>query len=123
MNPNGDQESRFKSEYGNKTYEFGSFRLDAIQRLLFRDGELIHLPPKSFELLALFVEYPNQVIEKEKLLREVWPEAFVEDANLSVHISSLRKVLEREMATLMVILKLRSKLSQKLATDFAQMSR
>jgi len=93
MNPNGDQESRFKSEYGNKTYEFGSFRLDAIQRLLFRDGELIHLPPKSFELLAFFVEYPNQVIEKEKLLREVWPDAFVEDANLSVHISSLRKVL------------------------------
>lgn len=77
-------------------YEFGAFRLDCAQRLLILDQEPVHLAPKAFELLAYFVEHPNQVLEKETLLSEVWNDSFVEEANLAVHISNLRKVFARD---------------------------
>ncbi len=78
---------------GNYLYEFGLFRVDGSQGLLFRDGQPVRLPPKTFELLLFFLARCNQVIDKETLMREVWSDAFVEDANLTVHISTLRKAL------------------------------
>ena len=78
-------------------YEFGSFRLDAGQRILTLEGQIIRLSPKMFELLLYFVEHPNQVIEKDTLMREVWRDAIVEDANLTVHISNLRKALNGDL--------------------------
>ncbi|WP_348263905.1 winged helix-turn-helix domain-containing protein [Telmatobacter sp. DSM 110680] len=78
------------------TWEFGSFRLDTAQRLLFRDGELIPLSRKAVEILIVLVEHQAQLVEKEELMRTVWPDAFVEESNVAVHISQLRKTLSAE---------------------------
>ena len=79
------------------SYEFGPFRLDPAQRLFSHDGAPVRLAPKTFELLLFFICNSNEVLEKETLMREVWPDAFVEDANLTVHISSLRKALSADI--------------------------
>lgn len=73
-------------------FEFGSFRADTAQRLLFSVGAPVKLSPKAFGVLMLLIQNPNQVIEKERIMNEVWKDSFVEDANLSVHISNLRKI-------------------------------
>ena len=77
----------------NVQWEFGSFRLDAAQRLLFREEELVPLSRKAIEILAILVERHGQLVEKEELMRLVWPDSFVEESNLAVHISQLRKTL------------------------------
>ena len=77
-------------------WEFGSFRLDTSQRLLFRDGELVPLSRKALDILVILVENHGQLIEKEDLMRRVWPDSFVEESNLAVHISQLRKTLGEE---------------------------
>src|SRR5688500_11364230 len=74
-------------------YEFGDFTADLRQKLLLRAGEEIRLPPKTYDLLAFFLANPNRVIPKETLINEVWPDTIVEEANLSVHISTLRRTL------------------------------
>jgi DNA-binding winged helix-turn-helix (wHTH) protein len=76
-----------------KIYEFPGFRLDAGERLLLRDGEVINLTPKSFDLLHVLVEHPGRLLTKEELLQAVWPDAFVEENNLADNISKLRKAL------------------------------
>jgi DNA-binding winged helix-turn-helix (wHTH) protein/tetratricopeptide (TPR) repeat protein len=80
----------------NVFWEFGSFRLDASQRLLFRNGQLAPLSPKAADILVLLVEKHGQLVEKDVLMKEVWPDCFVEEANLAVHISQLRKTLSDE---------------------------
>ena len=77
-------------------YEFGPFRLDAGERLLLRDGKPVPLPPKDFEMLLVLVENGGRVLEKGELLRRVWPDSFVEEANLSHHVFTLRKALGEE---------------------------
>ncbi len=77
-------------------WEFGSFRLDAAQRLLFCKGELVAVSRKAMEILALLIEHHGQLVEKEEIMRQVWPDAFVEESNLAVHISQLRKTLGEE---------------------------
>src|SRR5262245_52853860 len=74
-------------------YEFGPFRLDAAEHLLLRDGEAVPLTPKSFDLLIALVERHGRLLEKEELLKKVWPDTFVEEANLASNISQLRKAL------------------------------
>lgn len=74
-------------------YEFGSFRLDTSKRLLTRDGVHLTLPPKTFDLLLLLVESRGRVFAKKELMAALWPDTFVEDANLSFQVSALRKVL------------------------------
>ncbi len=74
-------------------YEFGPFRLDTMKRLLLRDGEPLTLTSKTFDLLILLVENNGRVIEKDELLRRIWPDTVVEENNLSVNMSALRKVL------------------------------
>ena len=81
------------SEKEERFYEFGNFRVAANERILFRGSEPLRLPPKTFDLLLVLVTNGNRIIEKEQLMREVWADAFVEDANLTVHISALRKIL------------------------------
>jgi len=76
-----------------KIYEFGSFRLDVTERLLWKDGELLSPTPKVFDLLALLVANHGHLLEKETLVEELWPGSFVEEANLNVNISALRRVL------------------------------
>ncbi len=74
-------------------YKFGDFSLDLNERLLFRNNEPVRLSPKAFELLLALVSRNGQVVEKNELMQELWADAFVEEANLAVHISILRKIL------------------------------
>jgi DNA-binding winged helix-turn-helix (wHTH) protein/Tol biopolymer transport system component len=73
--------------------EFGPFSLDRGERVLRRDGRPVPLRPKDFDMLAVLVENSGRIVEKEDLLKQVWPDTFVEEANLSHHIFTLRKAL------------------------------
>jgi len=74
-------------------YEFGPFSLDTAERLLLRDGEELSLTPKIFDLLLVLVENSGRILEKEELMKAIWPHAIVEETNLTRNISTLRKVL------------------------------
>jgi len=74
-------------------YGFGPYRLDAIERVLLRDGQPVTLPPKDLETLLVLVERAGHIVEKEELLERVWPGVFVEEGNLARHIFNLRQVL------------------------------
>jgi TolB-like protein/DNA-binding winged helix-turn-helix (wHTH) protein/Flp pilus assembly protein TadD len=75
-------------------FEFGSFRLNPAERLLLRDQASVHLPPKAFDALLVLVQNRGHLLEKDELLRKVWPDTFVEESNLAQHISVLRKALQ-----------------------------
>jgi DNA-binding winged helix-turn-helix (wHTH) protein/TolB-like protein len=75
-------------------YEFGPFRLDAVKRLLLRDGEPVALKSKCFETLLVLVEARGRVMEKDELMRRIWPDSIVEESNLTVYISALRRALD-----------------------------
>jgi DNA-binding winged helix-turn-helix (wHTH) protein/TolB-like protein/Tfp pilus assembly protein PilF len=74
-------------------YEFGPFRLDADRHRLLRDGAIVPLPPKALEALTVLIKQPGVLLEREELMQAVWADTFVEDANLTVAISHLRKAL------------------------------
>src|SRR5277367_5506473 len=74
-------------------YEFGPFRMDPDKQVLQRDGQLISVTPKTFEMLLVLVRRGREIVSKEELLKEVWPDSFVEESNLSQHIFKLRKAL------------------------------
>lgn len=77
-----------------RVYYFGSFCLDQAEQQLLRNGEPIKLGPKVFDILLVLVQNNGCLVTKEKLLEEVWPNTFVEEANLSVNIARLRKALD-----------------------------
>ncbi len=77
----------------NHSYEFGRFRLKVAERVLLREGELVPLTPKVFDILVTLVEHGGQVVAKDDLMRRVWPNTFVEEGNLTQNISLLRKAL------------------------------
>jgi DNA-binding winged helix-turn-helix (wHTH) protein len=64
-------------------YEFSSFRLDAARRVLFMQGTPLLLQPKVFNTLLVLVERRGQVVEKDDLMKLLWPDSFVEEANLT----------------------------------------
>src|ERR1044072_7830095 len=74
-------------------YEFGPYHLDPTQRILTRNGEGIPLTPKATGILMVLVKHAGQLVEKDELLKEVWPDTFVEEANLSQNIFTLRRAL------------------------------
>jgi eukaryotic-like serine/threonine-protein kinase len=74
-------------------YEFGPFRLDPVRRRLLRKGKPVPLTPKAFDTLLELVRQSGKTIEKDDLMREVWPDAVVEENNLNQNISALRKSL------------------------------
>ncbi|MEJ7713596.1 MAG: transcriptional regulator [Pyrinomonadaceae bacterium] len=77
-----------------RNYEFGDFRIDtAKRRLLRRDGAPLPLTPKVFDTLLYLVRHPGKVLEKDELMREIWPDAVVEENNLNQNVSTLRRVL------------------------------
>lgn len=80
----------------NHFYEFGPFRLDLGNRLLLRDGEVVPLKKKAYEMLLVLVENKGQVLEKEELMRRLWPDTYVEESNLTHYIYTLRRVLGDE---------------------------
>jgi len=74
-------------------YEFGPFRVDASNRLLLKDGQVVPLTPRTFDLLLTLVERAGDVVEKEELLQRIWGDTIVEEANLSHQVHFLRKAL------------------------------
>lgn len=74
-------------------YEFGGYRLDPRARVLSLRDRPIALAPKSFDLLLLLVERRGRVLERDELMRELWPDTFVEEANLTFQVSTVRKAL------------------------------
>src|SRR5262249_17058561 len=82
------------NEHKSHNYEFGDFRVDVARRqLLRRGGEVLPLKPKVFDTLLYLVRHSGKVLEKEELMREIWPDAFVEENNLNQNVSKLRRVL------------------------------
>ena len=78
-----------------QVFEFGDFVLATKERLLLCAGEPVPLTGKAFDLLIALVRRSGHLVSKDELLREVWPDTIVEEVNLSVNISALRKALER----------------------------
>ncbi len=79
-------------------YEFGPFRLRPEEHLLLREGNPVPLTPKAFDLLLFLVQNQGHLLTKDQIMKVIWPESFVEEVNITVLISSLRKVLgEREV--------------------------
>ncbi|MBV8673302.1 MAG: winged helix-turn-helix domain-containing protein [Acidobacteriaceae bacterium] len=78
---------------GGKSYSFGPFRLLPSEHLLLRGDTAIPLAPKSFELLVVLVTRHGQLLTRDELMQAIWPDSFVEEINLTVNISLLRKVL------------------------------
>src|SRR5437764_645733 len=77
----------------SKAFEFGDFRLDPSDCKLLCAGEPVALTPKAFDLLLLLIENRGRLVEKETLMKRLWPDAFVDEANLANNISLLRKAL------------------------------
>ena len=63
----------------HRVYQFGPFRLDTAERLLQRDGKTIPLNPKMFATLLVLIERQGRLVEKEALMKEVWPDTVVEE--------------------------------------------
>ena len=77
-------------------FEFDNFLLDSQQRMLFRDGQPVDLTPKVFDVLFELVQSGGRIIEKKELMEKIWPDSFVEEANLTQHVSTLRKKLGQD---------------------------
>jgi eukaryotic-like serine/threonine-protein kinase len=74
-------------------YEFGPFRVDPEKETLLREGEPVALTPKTFQILLVLIRHNEEVVTKDDLMKAVWPDTFVEEANLSRNIFMLRKAL------------------------------
>ncbi|HEX8000579.1 MAG TPA: winged helix-turn-helix domain-containing protein [Pyrinomonadaceae bacterium] len=74
-------------------YEFGPFRVDTLKRLLLREGQPVPLTAKAFDTLVTFVQHSGQDLDKDELMRTVWPDTVVEENNLTQNVSALRKAL------------------------------
>jgi DNA-binding winged helix-turn-helix (wHTH) protein/TolB-like protein len=81
------------SRQSKHLYEFGPFCLDATERVLLRDGQPVQLTPKVFDTLLALIENSGHIVEKDHLMKRVWPDSFVEEGNLAFNISVLRKAL------------------------------
>lgn len=79
-----------------RSYQFGPFCLNASEQILLRDGVAVPLMPKTIEILMVLVRHSGQVVRKEDLISEVWPDVIVEESNLTKQISTLRRALGDE---------------------------
>src|SRR5215472_460946 len=78
---------------GKELYAFGPFSVDAEREILLRAAEPVPLTPKTFQILLVLVRHSQEVVTKDDLMKAVWPDTFVEEANLSRNIFMLRKAL------------------------------
>lgn len=81
------------SDPDNQKFRFGSFRLDGGERLLFDGDRQVSLAPKVFDTLLLLVGNAGRVLSKERMMKEIWEDSFVEENNLAQNVSFLRRVL------------------------------
>lgn len=82
------------SQTANRIYNFGSFSFNQAEQQLLHNDEPVSLPPKAFDVLLVLIQNRGCLVTKEKLMEEVWPDAFVEEANLTVNVANLRKTLD-----------------------------
>ena len=78
---------------GSPVYHFGPYRLDVALSRLERNGTAVPLPPKAFDLLVLLARNTHRVLSKQELIATLWPDSFVEEANLTQHVYTLRRAL------------------------------
>lgn len=78
---------------GHSLYQFGEFTLDPVARVLFRNGEPVHMTRRTAETLLVLVENAGQVLTKEEIMRAVWTDRVVDEANLAQNIAVIRKTL------------------------------
>ncbi|MFM0208540.1 winged helix-turn-helix domain-containing protein [Paraburkholderia sediminicola] len=71
----------------------GPLQVDLVSRELFRDGQPLRLGSRAFDMLAVLIAANGTLVSKNDILKQVWPDTFVEENNLQVHMSTLRKVL------------------------------
>jgi DNA-binding winged helix-turn-helix (wHTH) protein/predicted Zn-dependent protease len=81
---------------GKGFYQFGRFRLEPDERRVVRDGEELPLTGKPFDVLLLLVRRHGSLVRRDQIIKELWPETFVEPGNVNVHITKIRKVLGEE---------------------------
>src|ERR1700737_2368441 len=81
------------TKQGRHLYEFDRFQVDPEEHLLLREGRPVHLTTKAFETLLVLIRSSGHLIKKSELLSAVWAHSFVEEGNLAVAISMLRKAL------------------------------
>src|SRR5687768_15904803 len=74
-------------------YEFGPYCVDVTKHILLEGEQPLQLSPKAIDLLLTLIEYRGQVLTRKRLIELVWPDSFVEENNLLVHMSMLRKTL------------------------------
>lgn len=89
----GARMSQSTDRRSTQLYEFGPFRVDPEKELLLRENEAIPIAPKAFQVLLVLMRHSKQVVTKDDLLKMVWPDTFVEEANLSRNVFLLRKAL------------------------------
>jgi DNA-binding winged helix-turn-helix (wHTH) protein len=77
----------------NEILEFRPYRISVAERVLRREGRIVPLTPKCFDTLLVLAKHGGSVVEKETLMRMVWPDSFVEEGNLAQNIFTLRKAL------------------------------
>jgi DNA-binding winged helix-turn-helix (wHTH) protein len=77
----------------NYALSFGPFQLVPTQRLLLEAGEPLHIGSRALDILIALAERPGEVVRKDELMDRVWPNTFVGDGNLKVHVAALRRVL------------------------------
>src|ERR1700730_16527309 len=77
----------------NHLYRFGEFTVDTDQKVLLRQGAPLPTTPKVYDTLLILLENSGRIVRKEELMSRLWPDSFVEEANLTFNIQQLRKVL------------------------------
>src|SRR6185503_12599311 len=82
----------------NLCYEFGPYHLNVSKRVLTCAGATIALTPKASEILVILVTNAGQLVEKDELLQQIWPDTFVEESNLAQNVFTLRKALGDDRA-------------------------
>ena len=87
------EENRIDNHAANAIL-FGSFRLLPQQRLLLEGDKSVRLGSRALEILIALLEKPGELVSKNELMARVWPNTFVEAANLTVHIAALRRALK-----------------------------
>jgi DNA-binding response OmpR family regulator len=79
-------------------FDLGGFRVDASNRQIFKDGRLLGLSVREFDLLAFLLKHPNQVFSRAQLLREVWQWSFGDLSTVTVHVRRVREKIEDDPA-------------------------
>ena len=86
-------QAKLEGSSGHGGYAFGPFVVDSVKRRLWRDGRLVPITSKTFDVLIVLLEHRDHIVSKDELLNRVWPNTAVNENNLARQISSLRRAL------------------------------